>query len=207
MVRFTVYTVVVREVCVAASGATFFVRGSGCALFVCGEGRAAVEVYPAGVVNVAEGRMIKNKLETISGGINMDKIKMIKVITALIGVGGAVLFFFGFPLIFSIALFILSGVIRWVGLAKAGAEKSELNKIWKSFAVLGVIFLVLIVVGYIIKGGPRSTSGSDRTCKVCGEVYSDSDNTKKIARTGMCISCYNEYEWSQNAKKAAETYH
>ena len=100
-------------------------------------------------------------------------------------------------------------LISLVGLAVLGIGFNFDTKVKKTICViLGVVIIASCPIIAIVSGfkDAKSHSGSDRKCKVCGEVYSDSSNTRKIASSGMCNKCYNEYEWRENAKKAEEEY-
>ena len=69
-----------------------------------------------------------------------------------------------------------------------------------------IICILLLIIGFVISGasGGSSSGGSSskNTCSVCGRVFEAGDsagNYKSIARTHMCVNCYNNYQWAQDA--------
>ncbi len=70
----------------------------------------------------------------------------------------------------------------------------------KALTYTAIVFV--IVAGLIIGIDPFSTSShysrssNNDTCHVCGRTFTDSGNTKSIARTNMCKNCYSNYTWA-----------
>ena len=63
-----------------------------------------------------------------------------------------------------------------------------------------IIAVILLVAGFLIFGGGGSGSGSKNTCQVCGRSWSAGDsggNYMSIARTHMCVNCYNNFVYAQ----------
>ena len=79
----------------------------------------------------------------------------------------------------------------------------------KAVIIIEIIVLIAVIVACSSIGGGGSGSGgsSSRTCKSCGRKYTDSANTRSIARTGMCTNCYNNFKWAQAATGKGTAFH
>lgn len=64
-----------------------------------------------------------------------------------------------------------------------------------------VIFLALSVIG-------SCSGGIDKeyTCSHCGRTFTNSADTRSIARTNMCEICYDNYKFSQDVKEELKKY-
>ena len=64
-----------------------------------------------------------------------------------------------------------------------------------------IVAAILLLVGLWIFSGGKGGGGSRNTCKVCGRSWPAGDsggNYMSIARSGMCVSCHNNYDYSQS---------
>ena len=85
------------------------------------------------------------------------------------------------------------------------AYKQKINKSDRKIAIISLaVGFALIFVGVIALssggGSGGTSSGSKNTCGVCGRSWSAGDsggNFMSIARTHMCVNCYNNYQYSQ----------
>ena len=70
-----------------------------------------------------------------------------------------------------------------------------------------IIAILAIVVVSCTGGGSSGGSSNSRTCKSCGRTFTDSENFRSIARTGMCKNCYNNFKWGMAATGRGTAYH
>ena len=72
---------------------------------------------------------------------------------------------------------------------------------------IAVIVLIALIASCTGSGSGSSGSSNSRRCKSCGRTFTDSSNTRSIARTGMCSNCYNNFKWGQAATGRGTAYH
>lgn len=116
------------------------------------------------------------------------------------------LFFFAFALVAMFLSFIFPKRLKNVKAALNTREitdddrKNAEQKInsTKKAAIIGIIiYVVLMGVGICGVFG-NTAEFSDNQCQACERKFTDSKNTKSIARTNMCKNCYDNYkslEW------------
>ena len=80
------------------------------------------------------------------------------------------------------------------------AKKQNIIKSDRRFSIILVVVAfcllgmgILNQAGFFGRGG-----GDDRTCGVCGRSFSTgTSDSSSIARTGMCVNCYSNYNYAQ----------
>lgn len=71
---------------------------------------------------------------------------------------------------------------------------------FKTLIILAVIIALLLIVPELLNSSPSTGGGtSSRTCGYCGRKFTDSSNKSSIARTNMCVNCYNNFKWASSA--------
>lgn len=74
---------------------------------------------------------------------------------------------------------------------------------------VAVTVIVIAIIGVGISGIDfRSSSSNDtgKVCQSCHKTFTDSKNTKSIARTNMCTNCYSNYKFGTKAKEESDYY-
>ena len=143
----------------------------------------------------------------------MEKYKVMKVISTVAAFAGLAIGIYGnssknnAALIIGAVILLAFGALRWIALAKEGTAKNELKKLGKTYIVLAIVIAVVAIIGFMITSTPNETSSSSkRECKVCHKTFESKKEKDNIVRTKMCINCYNNYIWAENAKEAAKEY-
>lgn len=75
-------------------------------------------------------------------------------------------------------------------------KKKEINKGGRRMLLIGVVLVLLS--GFFLTRIPSSGGSSNNhdTCGYCGRHFTDSANISSIARTHLCVNCYNNYKWA-----------
>lgn len=86
-------------------------------------------------------------------------------------------------------------------LPPAYTDRSKCTMVsFKTLIIIAIIIALLLVVPELINGSSSTGGGSSsRTCGYCGRKFTDSSNKSSIARTNMCVNCYNNFKWASSA--------
>lgn len=74
----------------------------------------------------------------------------------------------------------------------------------KGSTVIAIIIVILVLAGL----GSCMSGGSDKEykCSACGKTFTNSADTRSIARTSMCEPCYENYKFTQDLKEELKKY-
>lgn len=84
--------------------------------------------------------------------------------------------------------------------AKKANEKSNI------IGATVCIIIAILVFGYFISIFTSPSEPNIYTCARCNKTFTDSANTKSIARTNFCAKCYNDYKFISEVQKELDNW-
>lgn len=71
-------------------------------------------------------------------------------------------------------------------------------------SIIGIIIVIVLILAAI--GSCSGGSDKEYKCSSCGKTYTNSADTRSIARTSMCEPCYENYKFTQDLKEELKKY-